>query len=85
MSEISTLISTVGFPIVACIGLAWFCKYMIDQNNKHIEKMFEMYDKATTENRQAIEACTKAIDRLCDRLDDEKEKVENGHNIKFGD
>jgi len=71
MGDVMTMISTVGFPIVACIGLGWFCKYMIDQNNKNIEKMFEMYAKANDENRQAIEACTKAIDKLCEKLDKE--------------
>lgn len=71
MENIATLISTLGFPIVACIGLAWFCKYMIDQNNKHIEKMFEMYATANKENREAIEANTKVIERLCDKLDKE--------------
>lgn len=71
MGDITTMISTVGFPIVACVGLGWFCKYMIDQNNKNIERMFEMYAKANDENRQAIEACTKAIDKLCEKLDKE--------------
>lgn len=70
MSDVATMISTVGFPIAACIGLAWFCKYMIDTNNKNIEKMFEMYATANKENREAIEACTKAIDRLCDKMGD---------------
>lgn len=70
MNEITTLISTLGFPIVACIGLAWFCKYMIDNNNKHIEKMFDMYEHANTENRQAIENCTRAIDKLCEKIDE---------------
>ena len=69
MDNIVSIISSLGFPIVACIGLAWFCKYMIDNNNKHIEKMFDMYEKANNENRAAIEACTKAIDRLCDKLE----------------
>lgn len=70
MSDIANIISSVGFPIAACIGLAWFCKYMIDQSNKNIERMFAMYDKANTDNRQAIEACTKAIERLCDSMED---------------
>ena len=65
-----TMISTLGFPIVACLGLAWFCKFMIDQQQKNIDKMFEMYDKANTENREAIRACTDAVNRLCDKLDD---------------
>jgi len=66
---IGNLISSIGFPITACIGLGWFCKYMIDQSNKNIERMFEMYDKANTENRQAIEKMTDAVNKLCDKLD----------------
>ena len=71
--DIVTTISTLGFPIVACIALGWFCKYMIDNNNKNIEKMFDMYDKANQENREAIQAVTVALDKLCDKLDDLKE------------
>ena len=72
MNEIATMISTLGFPIVACICLGWFCKYMIDQSNKNVEKMFAMYDKANTENREAIKACTEAVNKLCDKLEDLK-------------
>lgn len=72
MNDIPTMISTLGFPIVACIGLGWFCKYMIDQNNKNVERMFAMYDKANTENREAIKACTEAVNKLCDKLEDLK-------------
>lgn len=71
MGDITTMISTVGFPIVACVGLGWFCKYMIDQNNKNIERMFEMYAKANDENRIAIERMTEAVNKLCDRLEKE--------------
>ena len=70
MNEVATLISTLGFPIVACVGLGWFCKYMIDNNNKNIEKMFDMYDKSNAENREAITALNDSVSRLCDKLDD---------------
>ena len=72
MNEVMTMITTVGFPIVACIGLAWFCKYMLDQQQKNVDKMFEMYDKSNAENREAIKACTEAINRLSDNLEDIK-------------
>ena len=72
MSDVMTMISTLGFPIVACIGLAWFCKFMIDQQQKNIDKMFDMYDKSNAENREAIKACTEAINKLSDKLDDIK-------------
>ena len=72
MNDVMTMISTLGFPIVACIGLAWFCKYMLDQQQKNVDKMFEMYDKSNAENREAIKACTEAINKLSDKLEDLK-------------
>lgn len=68
--DIVSTISTLGFPIVACIALGWFCKYMIDNNNRNIEKMFEMYDRSNEENREAIKALNDSVSRLCDKLDD---------------
>lgn len=68
-NEIITAISSLGFPIVACIALGWFCKYMIDNNNKNIEKMFSMYDKSNEENRDAIKNMTEAVNKLVEKLD----------------
>lgn len=68
-NEIVTVISSLGFPIVACIALGWFCKYMIDNNNKNIEKMFSMYDKSNEENRDAIKNMTEAVNKLVEKLD----------------
>ena len=70
ISDVTTVISTLGFPIAACIALFVGCKYMLDNQQKNTEKMFEMYDKANTENREAIKACTEAVNKLCDKLDD---------------
>lgn len=70
MNDIATLISTLGFPIVSCIALFFGCKYMMDQQQKNTDKMFELYDKANNENREAIKACTEAINKLCDKLED---------------
>ena len=67
--DIVTTISTLGFPIVACIALGWFCKYMIDNNNKNIEKMFLLYEKSNDENRKAIEALTDVVEKLNDNLE----------------
>lgn len=68
-TSITSIISTLGFPIAACIALFVGCKYMLDNQQKNTDRMFEMYDKANTENREAIKACTEAINRLCDNLD----------------
>lgn len=71
MQDISTIISTLGFPIAMCILLFAGCKYMLDNQQKNTDRMFEMYDKSNTENREAIRACTEAINRLCDKMDKE--------------
>lgn len=71
MNDVVNAISTLGFPIVACIGLGWYCKYMIDNNNKQINRMFDLYETSNKENREAIQACTKAVEKLCDKLDEE--------------
>ena len=70
MNDVTTMISTLGFPIVSCIALFFGCKYMMDQQQKNTDKMFELYDKANNENREAIRACTDAINKLCDKLED---------------
>ncbi len=70
MNEIANLISTVGFPIASCVGLGIFVKYVIDENNRRMDKIFEMYNQQNLDNRQAINACTEAIEKLCDKIDD---------------
>ncbi len=71
-ASIGTLISSLGFPIVCCLILIFGCKYMLDNQQKNTDKMFEMYDKSNTENREAIRACTEAVNKLCDSLEDIK-------------
>lgn len=69
MEGIITIINSVGFPAACCIGLAVYCKLLVQNNNDTYERIFDLYDKANTENRQAIEELRKAIDSLCDKLD----------------
>lgn len=72
MTGIGQLIGTLGFPVVCCLILFFGCKYMLDNQQKNTDKMFEMYDKSNTENREAIRACTEAVNKLCDSLEDIK-------------
>lgn len=72
MNDIVTLISTLGFPIVSAVALFFGCKYMLDNQQKNTDRMFDMYEKSNNENREAIKACTEAVNKLCDKLDDLK-------------
>ena len=70
MNEWVQVISTLGFPIVAAAALFFGCKYLLDNQQKNTDRMFEMYEKANTENRKAIKACTEALNKLTEKLDD---------------
>lgn len=70
MNDLVTVISSLGFPVVAAVACFAACKYLLDNQQKNTDRMFEMYDKSNTENREAIKACTEAINKLCDKLDD---------------
>lgn len=72
MDDVVTIISTLGFPICAAVGLFFACRYLLEQQQKNVDKMFEMYDKSNSENREAIKACTEALNRLSEKLDDLK-------------
>lgn len=54
MNDIVTLISSLGFPIVACIGCGWFVKYQMDVFLKQIQGIRE-------EHKQEVDKMTKAI------------------------
>lgn len=69
MNDIVQIISTLGFPIAACIGMGWFVKYQTDLNNKN---MTDMRAEQATQNRTmqtAINNNTKALQELIDKLD----------------
>lgn len=70
MNEWAQLISSLGFPIIAAVAMFVGCRYLLDNQTKQVDKMFELYDKANTENREAIRACTEALNRLSEKLDD---------------
>jgi hypothetical protein len=57
ISAITTLISSVGFPIACCI-------YLIYSNNKMAEKHTEEVEKL----RETVENNTKVMMRLCSKL-----------------
>lgn len=61
MTDIATLIGTVGFPITMCLCLMWFVKYTLD-NHREESKEF------TT----ALNNNTLVLQKLCDKLEDEK-------------
>lgn len=60
VNDISTIIQSVGFPVVMCGALFW---YMISQTKEHAAESKEM--------REAISSLNVAITKLTDKLDEE--------------
>lgn len=56
-TEITQLISTLGFPIVCCAALFW---YMLKQGERHTEEVSQL--------KQSLDNNTLAITKLLDRI-----------------
>lgn len=64
LESVTSLITTVGFPIVCCIYMAYMVK---DMNEKHQSEMNSMRD-ALNANTNAIEKLETLINQLVQRL-----------------
>lgn len=65
---ITTMVSTLGFPIVCFLMCGWYVKYREDKNDDKIEKLNAQHDE---ENRRMIDAVnnnTLALQKLTDKL-----------------
>ena len=60
-NSIVTLIGSLGFPIVACIGMAYFCNRIITDNRNDYKEIC-----------QAINNNTIVIQKLIDKIDKEE-------------
>ena len=69
INNIVAVISSVGFPIVACIGLGWYVKYQTDNNNREVSEMRREHQEEITKVTDALNNNTLALQKLCDRLD----------------
>ena len=68
-NAVVTLIGSVGFPIVACIGMAWYVKYQMDANNKEVGEIRAEYNEQIKTVTEALNNNTLAIQRLVDKIE----------------
>ena len=66
------LVGSLGFPIVACIGLGWYVKYQTDLNHKEVSEMRKEHQDEINKVTEALQNNTLALQKLCDKLDSEK-------------
>lgn len=63
------IISSVGFPIVACAAMAYYVKYSTDSYKEQLEKVNEAHKAEVSDLSEAIQNNTLAIQKLCDYLE----------------
>lgn len=57
MNEIATIISTLGFPIVACGALAWYINRLTQTHKEEVKALSDCIDR----NTRAIEKLTREV------------------------
>lgn len=66
MSDWVSFINSCGFPIAMCVGLAYY-----------ITKLTKAHKEETEKFTSALNSNTLVLQKLCDKLDVEREEVEN--------
>ncbi len=69
MNEVVSIISAVGFPIVAAIGCAYFVKWQYEQNQKQIEEMRKEHKEEVSKMTEALNNNTMALQKLIDKIE----------------
>ena len=69
MSDIASIISAVGFPIVAAVGCAYFVKWQYEQNQKQIEEMRKEHEEEVGKMTEALNNNTLALQKLIDKIE----------------
>ena len=62
-------ISSVGFPIVMCLILAVYIKYVTEKNNEVIMQIMDKHKEESVDFKTAIDNNTKAIEVLTAKVD----------------
>lgn len=68
VSAITQIISTVGFPIAACGAMAYYVKYITDQNSLRMDKLNEDHKAEMNSVTDALNNNTLALQHLTDMM-----------------
>lgn len=62
--DIMQLIGSYGFPILACIAMAWYVKYTTDKNREDIKQSRESHKEEMNKITEALNNNTMAVHDL---------------------
>lgn len=76
MDNYVQLISSLGFPIIACIYMALYVKEQTKSNREDVKELNEQHSKEMTvfkdEIKEALNNNTIALTKLCEKLDERR-------------
>lgn len=74
VNEILQAVGTLGFPVVCAAAMAWYVKYMTDQNREDINKLNEQHLQEMKEVTTALNNNTLALQKLSDVIENGVDK-----------
>lgn len=66
LNSIMSAVASLGFPVVCCLGVGWYVKYLTDKNREQLDKISEHHREEMKEITQALNNNTLALTRLTD-------------------
>lgn len=72
ISQITQVITTVGFPIVMCGAMSWYVKYISDRHSKEVQQLNEQHQEEMKQVTEALNNNTLALQKLCDKIGGEE-------------
>lgn len=72
MDAVIQMITTVGFPIVACVFMGYYCKIQTDAYRNDVKDLQREHKEEIGKVTDALNNNTLAVQRLCDKLEEGK-------------
>lgn len=69
MNEIVSVVSAVGFPIVAAVACGMFVKWQYEQNAKAMDEVRKEHKDEVSKMTEALNNNTLALQKLIDKLE----------------
>lgn len=75
INVITSLIGSIGFPIVMCLILIYYIKYLTEKNTQALSQIMEAHKSESQDFKTAIDNNTKAIELLSNKIDQLERRV----------
>lgn len=68
-ADVMSSITTVGFPVVMCVAMGYYVKYITDKNRQEVSDLNRQHQEELQEITTAINNNTLALQKLCDKME----------------